>query len=162
MKAITLLASVIVTFTSCNCQKKAAESNATATQVTSETEMKQEKEMPAIEYEATTRGFYLKFRVENQTLYIAKDRNAPTLMQATPISDADWKEIEALAKAVDLDKVKDFKWPTEKRFYDGAAHATVTFSIGRAKYPSQGFDHGYPPVEIEKLINKIVALAEKN
>jgi len=66
-----------------------------------------------------------------------------------------------LTKAVDLAKVKDLKWPTEKRFYDGAAHANVTFISNEVEYTANGFDHGYPPVEIEKLVNKIVKLTEK-
>ena len=29
------------------------------------------------------------------------------------------------------------------------------------EYPASGFDHGFPPVEIEKLVNKILKLTEK-
>ena len=77
------------------------------------------------------------------------------------ISDVDWNEMVTLIKAVDLAKVKGFKWPTEKRFYDGAAHANITFISGGVEYPASGFDHGFPPVEIEKLVNKILKLTEK-
>lgn len=64
-------------------------------------------------------------------------------------------------KTVDLAKVNDLKWPTEKRFYDGAANANVTFVSNGVAYSANGFDHGFPPVEIEKLVNKIIKLTEK-
>jgi hypothetical protein len=156
MKGITLLAAMTITLVSCNCQKKAAEQ----TDLTAATVTNQQSIMPVIEYEANSRGFFLFVRVENHNLYISRNRDAKKLQQATPISDADWKEIETLAKAVNLETVKDLKWPTEKRFYDGAAHANITFQVDRNRYPANGFDHGNPPVEIEKLVNKIVALAE--
>ncbi|UOK43096.1 MULTISPECIES: hypothetical protein [Flavobacterium] len=158
MKRITLLVALTLTFASCNCQKKAAEqSNAT--------EMKtadQQNVMPVIEYEANSRGFFLFIRAEDHKLYIStnRDENKKSL-PATPVSDADWKEIEKLAKVVNLQTVKDLKWPTEKRFYDGAAHANIAFLVDSNRYETQGFDHGYPPAEIEKLVNKIVALAKK-
>jgi hypothetical protein len=28
------------------------------------------------------------------------------------------------------------------------------------KYPANGFDHGFPPAEVEKLVNTITKLAE--
>jgi hypothetical protein len=164
MKAITLLAAMIVTLTSCNCQKKAAEKGNVSSMesVGSNATDNQEKQMPVIEYEANTRGFFLKIRVENQKAYISRDRDAEKTIDATAISNADWKEIQTLAKAVNLEKVKDLKWPTEQRFHDGAAHANITFSVGSTNYIGNGFDHGHPPAEIEKLVNKIVALAGNN
>ncbi|HSD15428.1 MAG TPA: hypothetical protein VLB74_12325 [Flavobacterium sp.] len=156
MKRIILLVAVTLTFASCNCQKKAVEqTNVSETNVTD-----QQKVMPAMEYEANSRGFFLFVRVENHNLYISRNRDAKKLLEATPISDADWKELETLAKTVNLEKVKDMKGPTEKRFYDGAAHANITFQVDRNRYETNGFDHGDPPVEIEKLVNKILALAE--
>ncbi|MEW5677535.1 hypothetical protein ABGT15_14590 [Flavobacterium enshiense] len=162
MKLITLLTLTVVTLTGCNCQKTAAEkSNATAENTTSaEAGSKQQNGMPVIEYEAVSRGFFLTVKVENKQLYISRNRDAQKA-DAVPVNDADWKELETLAKSVNLKTVKDLKWPTEKRYYDGAPHANITFVSGGEKYPANGFDHGYPPVEIEKLVNKIVALAEK-
>ena len=58
-------------------------------------------------------------------------------------------------------KVKDLKWPTEKRYYDAAAFANIIFESKGIKYPANGFDHGFPPTEIEKLVTKITKLAEK-
>lgn len=118
-------------------------------------------DIPVINYEANARNFVLNIKVENQMLFVSRARDVKDYQEKTKISDADWNEIVALTKAVDLAKVKDLKWPTEKRFYDGAAHANVTFISNEVEYPANGFDHGYPPVEIEKLVNKIVKLTEK-
>lgn len=118
--------------------------------------------VPTIFYEANTRGFFLAIKVENQVLYTSNERDFKEYSNKIEISDTDWKEIVALAKNVDLEKVKDLKWPTEKRYSDGAAFANIIFESKGVKYPANGFDHGYPPAEIEKLVTKITKLAEKN
>ena len=117
--------------------------------------------MPVIKYEANARGLAFAVKVENQILYVSRVRDFKDYEEKIKISDADWKEIVTLTKEVDLSKVKDLKWPTEKRYYDGAAHANITFISDGVEYPANGFDHGFPPVEIEKLVNKIVKLTEK-
>ena len=156
MKAfLTILVTFLITITSCNCQKDTVSSNT----LTSKTSM--QKEMPIIKYEANSRGLALAVKVENQILYVSRVRDFKDYEEKIKISDADWQEISTLARTVDLAKVKDLKWPTEKRYYDGAAHANITFISGGVEYPANGFDHGYPPVEIEKLVNKILKLTEK-
>ena len=121
----------------------------------------QNKDIPVIKYEANARNLFLNIKVENQVLFVSRSRDAKDYQEKTTISEADWKEIVMLTKAVDLAKVKDLKWPTEKRFYDGAAHANVTFVSNEVAYAANGFDHEFPPVEIEKLVNKSLKLTEK-
>ncbi len=121
----------------------------------------QNKDIPIIKYEANARNLFLNIKVENQVLFVSRSRDAKDYQEKITISEDDWKEIVMLIKTVDLAKVKDLKWPTEKRFYDGAAHANVTFISNEVEYPANGFDHGFPPVEIEKLVNKILKLTEK-
>lgn len=156
MKVIfTILVTFLITITSCNCQKDTVSSNA----LTSETNM--QNAIPIIKYEANSRGLVLKVKVENQVASVSRVRDSKDYEEKIKISDSDWKEIITLTKEVDLTKVKDLKWPTEMRFYDGAAHANIIFISGGEEYPANGFDHGYPPVEIEKLVNKILKLTEK-
>jgi hypothetical protein len=121
----------------------------------------QNKDIPVIKYEANARNLFLNIKVENQELFVSRSRDAKDYQEKITISDADWKEIVMLTKAIDLDKVKELKGPTEKRFYDGAAHANITFISNEIEYTANGFDHGFPPVEIEKLVHKIVKLTEK-
>lgn len=163
MKALTILATLAFTITSCNCQKKATEpvlvaDSAAKTEIA--TYNMTQKDVPTIYYEATTRGFFMALKVENQVLYISKERDFKAYSEKIQISNGDWGTISELAKAVELEKVKDLKWPTEKRNYDGAAHANIIFESKGVKYPANGFDHGFPPKEIEKLVNLITALAE--
>lgn len=164
MKAITILATIAITITSCNCQKKATDSNVAANNNSAVKDAvlnnKTQSAVPTIYYEASTRGFFMAIKVENQMVYMSKERDFKEYSDRKEISPADWQEISTLANAVNLEKVKDMKWPTEKRHYDGAAHANITFESKGVKYPANGFDHGFPPAEVEKLVNKIVSLAE--
>ena len=164
MKAITILATLSIMITSCNCQKKATDSNVVANSEAVKDAIinnKTQSAVPTIYYEATTRGFVLATKVENKILYVSKERDFKEYSDKIQISDADWNEISVLAKAVNLEKVKDMKWPTEERYHDGAAHANITFEANGVKYPANGFDHGHPPAEVEKLVNKILSLVEK-
>ena len=164
MKVITILATLAITIASCNCQKKATESTVVANNNSAVKDAvisnKTQSTVPTVYYEATTRGFFMALKVENQILYVSKERDFKEYSEKIAISDADWKEISTLANAVDLEKVKDLKWPTEKRHYDGAAHANIIFESNGVKYPANGFDHGFPPAEVEKLVNTITKLAE--
>jgi len=144
MKKFLILSTLILTLFACSGSKSYTNEN-----------------VPTIFYEANTRGFFLALKVENQVLYTSSDRDFKEYSNKIQISDTDWKEISELAKAVDLEKVRDLKWPTEKRYYDGAAFANIIFESKEIKYPANGFDHGFPPAEIEKLVTKITKLAEK-
>ena len=121
----------------------------------------QNKSIPVINYEANARNFLLNIKVENQMLFVSHARDVKDYEEKITVFDADWKEIVALIKAVDLAKVKEFKGPTEKRFYDGAPHANITFISEGIAYTTKGFDHEFPPVEVEKLVTKILKLTEK-
>jgi len=164
MKVITILATLVITIASCKCKKEAIVENKTVfpdkSVVTSGKVAFQEIGVPTIYYEAISRGVFLSIKVENQTLYVSKNRDFKEYEDKIAISATDWNEISTLANAVELDKVKDLKWPTEKRYYDGAAHANIIFESKGVKYPANGFDHGFPPAEVEKLVNKITKLAE--
>lgn len=113
-----------------------------------------------VEYTATTRGFFQKVTVKNQEVFVTKDRNSDEIGKATKISDADWKELINDFKDINLEQIPNLKSPTEKRFYDGAAIANLNITFNDKIYKSQSFDHGFPPAEIEKLVNKINALVK--
>lgn len=164
MKNLIYISSLAVFLLSCNCPKKGIkptkETNVIENGLMTNDSLKQSS-IPTILYEANARNFVLKLKVENQILYVTKHRDIIGYESQVKISDNDWKEITDLVKKVDLNKVKDLKWPTEMRYYDGAADANVIFISNGLEYPAKGFDHGHPPLEIEKLINKIVKLTEK-
>ena len=122
-------------------------------------EQKQDIESAVIEYTATTRGFYQQIVVQNQKFTVTKDRNGNEKLAQQDISKSDWKKIIEAFQEVDLDGLQDLKGPTEKRFYDGAAIANIKIIYKGKSYETNGFDHGNPPIEIEKLVQKITLLA---
>ena len=113
-----------------------------------------------LQYTATTRGFFLKIIVSNQKATISRDRNGEKSPEEITISDNDWKEMIGYFEKIDLKKLPTLKDPTQKRFYDGAAIAHLKIRYQDKNYETTDFDHGFPPAEIEKLVNKIVSLAK--
>ena len=152
MRAITILITILITFASCNCQKKASESNTIS--------QKQTNDMKLI-YEANSRGFYQKVTIENKEAFVLNDRNSKEMGTAVKISDADWDELTTYFNKVKLEDLATLKDPTQKRFYDGAAVANLKVNANGTEYQTLDFDHGFPPVEIEKLVNKINSFAKK-
>lgn len=115
----------------------------------------QDMKTAVIEYVANTRGFYRKITIQNQMVTVSKDRRGNDNAIAEKISDADWNVLVTAFQELDLDGIPNLKAPTEKRFYDGAAIANFKIIYKEKAYESTSFDHGFPPVEIEKLVNKI-------
>jgi hypothetical protein len=120
----------------------------------------QEISTAVIEYQANTRGFYQKITIKNQMVTVSKDRDGNDKSVPKKISDADWKELVECFKTVELDSLPKYKDPTQKRFYDGAAIADLKITYKDKTYESKSFDHGYPPKEIKKLVNKITSFAK--
>jgi hypothetical protein len=123
---------------------------------------KQDIDTAVIEYVANTRGFYQKITMEKQTVTISSDRSGKEKSVPTKISDADWKELVNYFKTVELDSLAKLKAPTEKRFYDGAAIANLKIKYKDKTYETSSFDHGFPPKEITKFVNKITSFAKQN
>lgn len=114
-----------------------------------------------IEYQANTRGFYQKITIKNQTITVSKDRDGKEKPMPKKISDANWKELVECFKKVALDSLPKYKDPTQKRFYDGAAIADLKITYKDKTYESKSFDHGYPPKEIKKFVDKINSFVKK-
>ena len=125
-----------------------------------ETEAQKKMQTAQLIYTATSRGLYQEIVIENQNASIKKDRKGKAI--TSKISDADWKELAQLFQEVDLETIKDLKSPTEKRFYDGAAIAELKINFEGKSYESQSFDHGFPPLAIKKLVEKINSFAKQN
>jgi hypothetical protein len=141
MKAITIILLSVFLGKSCNNQAQNDIANTT------------------LQYTATTRGFFEKIVVINQKVTISRDRNGEKSPEEITISDKDWKGIIGYFEKIDLEKLPTLKDPTQKRFYDGAAIANLKIRYQDKNYETKDFDHEFPPTEIEKLVNKIVSLA---
>jgi restriction endonuclease len=110
-----------------------------------------------IEYQAMSRGYFLNITIHDEDLSIIDKQEGKS--RDYKLSKKDWKELADLYQEINVKKLSEYKAPTEKRFYDGAAIANLRIIYDGKTYESQAFDHGTPPVEIEKFVNKIVSLA---
>nr|WP_315213001.1 hypothetical protein [uncultured Flavobacterium sp.] len=138
--AIALFLSLFM-ISSCACQKN--------------TDMK----TAVIEYEAQTRGMYQKVLVENQTVFVAKNRDEKPV--EVKISDEDWIVLTTEFEKLDLEAIPNLEAPTEKRFYDGAAIANLKITYKGKTYETKAFDHGFPPSGIKKIVTKLVSFTQK-
>lgn len=155
MKKIAVLVVFFFAIVGCNNQKKVVENDSkTKSEVN-------EYKVPKIEYEASSRGFYEKIIIENQMVAVVNERDAKDNGETAKISDDVNKELSSYLNSVQLDQLATYKDPTQKRFYDGAAIANLKITVDGVEYKTVDFDHGNPPVEIEKLVNKIVSFGVK-
>ncbi|PZO30048.1 MAG: hypothetical protein DCF13_04365 [Flavobacteriaceae bacterium] len=114
-----------------------------------------------LQYSAHTRGFHLKIIITNQMATISNGRTPETMSQKqVKISDSDWNDLIALFEKTNLEAFPTLKDPTQKRHYDGAAIADLKVRYQDKNFETVDFDHGFPPAEIENLVNKIVALTD--
>lgn len=121
---------------------------------------KQQNETHMIEYFANARGYFIDIRYSNNTLSFAKDRDNVEKRQQVTLSKADITELNTLLNDFDPELLATLKAPTDQRLYDGAAHANVLIVKKGVRYDGLGFDHGYPPKPLEKLVTKLISLCE--
>ena len=157
MKKTALLLVSFFALLGCNCQKKAMKES----KETSNNNAVKEYNLPRIEYVANSRGFYEKIVVENKMVWVSKERDVKDMGKPVAISEDVNKELASYLKTVNLDQLSSYKDPTQKRFYDGAAIAELKIIVDGKEYKTTNFDHGFPPIEIEKLVNKITSFGIK-
>ena len=138
-KAIVLLFTTLF-FAGCVGQKKAVDSSI------------------KVEYKAYSRGFYQTIRVENQMVFVSKNREEKPV--AFKLSAAEWNSVILVVNELNLETLSQMKAPTEKRLFDGAAIASFKITKQGKTYESQSFDHGYPPAETEKIVNKMLSFVK--
>lgn len=116
-------------------------------------------ENSAITYEAFSRGTFINIHITTSTLTISEDRSLSEKNNFS-LKTTDWDALNNLLKDIDLTKLESLKAPTDKRLYDGAAHAALTVKSNEHTYTTSSFDHGHPPKEIENLVNKVLSIRE--
>lgn len=121
----------------------------------------QDIETAVVEYTANTRGFYQKITIKDHMITVSKDRDGNDKSIPTKISDADWKELVECFKTIELDSLSKLKAPSEKRFHDGAAIATLKVTFKDKLYETNDFDDGFPPKEIKKFVTKLTSLVKE-
>ncbi|WP_338841603.1 hypothetical protein [Flavobacterium ginsenosidimutans] len=112
-----------------------------------------------IEYSAMSRGYYKSIVVQNKSVSVVKERNAEAVK--SNIDDAKWNKIVDAYSKVNLESLNTLKAPTDKRTYDGAAIGNLKITKDGKTYETAGFDNGFPPKEIEKLVNLLVDFSKE-
>ncbi|WP_264525938.1 hypothetical protein [Flavobacterium sp. N502536] len=136
MRILSLLLLTFFIGTSCSGQKKA------------------DMKATEIEYSAVSRGTYKVIVVQNKTVSVTNGRNAKPV--ESKIDDLKWKQIVAEFSKINIKNIPNLKGPTQKRFHDGAALGNLKITQHQKTYETLGFDDGYPPKEIEKLVNLLL------
>jgi len=147
MKAVTFLVAFFFFF-SCNCKKE----------VVAEKEVSTNK-LPILIFEAHTRGYFKNITVEEGKIYVQTAREAkPVYWQ---IAKDDYNQLSLLFQKITIEKLPDLVAPTEKRFYDAEPFANFSVIASDSTYRTPDFDAGFPPKDIEKLVKKMVEIADK-
>jgi len=141
MRIVSLLLLTLFIATGCCSQKK---TDMTSTQ---------------IEYSAMSRGYYKSIVVQNKSVSVVKERNGEAVQ--SKIDDAKWSEIVSAYSKVNLDSLSSLKAPTDKRTYDGAAIGNLKITKDGKTYETPGFDNGFPPKEIKKLVDLLVDFSKE-
>jgi len=112
-----------------------------------------------IEYVSQTRGSYKMIAIENNVLKYQKERDSNSVSRTCSS-----EEIEAISKKMielDLEKLTKLEAPSQKRFHDGAAAATIKVTYKGETYETPAFDDGSPNEYIADLVNSISKMVEK-
>jgi hypothetical protein len=110
-------------------------------------------------YETSTRGAFKHIGISKSEITISKDRNLKEI-DTFECKPKDWKELNELLSNSLVENLDLLEAPTQKRLHDGAPHATLSVVKGDVVMMTPTFDHGYPPKEIETLVNKVLSMAE--
>ena len=154
MKLIfTMLLSVLLAK---ECNQK---TNETTSENAQQLAVNQTQELPLISYTATTRGYYERIWIENDTAYLTFDRDEE-VVQSMKLSNQQIDDLKKLVNDFPFENIPDLEAPTDKRFGDAARMANLTITTLTETYESQTFDHDYPPSQLEPLVNKVLSLRD--
>lgn len=160
MKTIIIAVSSLLSLIT--CQDKKETSLATAqTEAVANVDTNKIQQAMVVEYEASSRGYFSKITLSGNTVTVSNDRNNVEKPQILTVSATDLSTLTTLLNNLKPESLANLKGPTEKRFYDGAAHANLKITKDGTSFETQGFDAGFPPKEIEKLVNILVSFSEK-
>lgn len=117
----------------------------------------------SFEYEAMTRGSYLKIIAKQDTLITINDRQMKNVA-TTPLKKEEWAAMLAEFESIKKNNIHigSLESPTNRRQYDGALIAHLQIINGNKTDRSNSFDHGDPPAEIKGLVDRMLKEYIKN
>lgn len=147
---------------SCKCKKEVAQTS-DSSQTTlvdnvraDESKVNNQELTSVVEYNANTRGYFLKLVFTNNKLMFTNERDSENL-KTVQLDKSQIDELNKLLTSINVEGLASLKDPTQKRFYDGAAIANLKITKNGKEYSTVDFDHGFPPVAIEKFVTKLVS-----
>ena len=168
MKILFSLFALLLFTESCNSAKTAA-TDSKASFVTSESKtvdfkdkgdtLKKYANKTTITYKALSRGLFVFVKITPSEVLVSSDRNLINIDKYS-CEAKDWDALNVLLEELNFKTFESLEAPTEKRLFDGAAHATLTLTKDGEEITTPSFDHGSPPVTIEALVNKVLSIKE--
>ena len=110
-------------------------------------------------YEMITRGSRANYTLNKEDIKVVKNMGTET-KASEKMTSKDWENLIEKMKEVDVPNIHKLKPPSDKRTFDGAAHAILTIKVGDEVYKSNSFDHGNPPSALKPLVKAILRLGE--
>ncbi len=130
----------------------------TAFAVFNSCEQSQEQVIEAINYEASSRGFYLNITLTGDRIMVGNRMGSEE--STIPEGDSQLAFIRSEIAKIDLKSIPDFKAPSHESYRDAAASAYFSVKTKENTYESESFDHGNPPIEIAPIIEALLKLAK--
>lgn len=156
MKFLSQIVCVVLLAACCSAQKN----NAVNTSKNKLTVQKNNATKPQVAYVVASRGYFESLSINGSALVYSTD-NTLKKVQHFNITEAEQKTLNQLIKTIDVNALKTLKAPTNKRLYDGAKHAVVSIIKNEKVYQSASFDEGFPPKDIEALINHLLTIKKR-
>ncbi len=110
-------------------------------------------------YETMTRGSRANYTLTKEEIKVVKFMGGET-KASEKMTSKDWNNLLEKMQEIDVSNIGKLKPPSDKRTFDGAAHAILTFKKGDKVYKTNSFDHGNPPAELKSLVKAILRLGE--
>jgi hypothetical protein len=105
-----------------------------------------------------SRGIFNEIKITGNSVSVQKSRNSEPVIKE--LNSENKEDLIKKLEGIDITMLPELKAPTEKRFFDGAAHATLKITVDGKSYSTTSFDHGFPPEEIKALCDDIVQYFE--
>ena len=110
-------------------------------------------------YETITRGSRINYTLTKEEIKVVKNLGTET-KASQEMTAKEWSGLMDKLKEIDVPNINKLVPPSDKRTFDGAAHAILSINVGDKKYKSNSFDHGNPPAALKPLVKAILRLGE--
>jgi hypothetical protein len=158
MKILMSFIALILITKECN-QEKLSKNNSDNKSITEAVLNDDLQKSYKITYETMSRGFFEKTWVTKDSIYFTKDRNLQDI-KSIKCPNEQWLSIIKIANDINLNTLSELEPPSKMHQYDGAALATLQIEKMNDIFKTPIFDNGYPPKEIEELVNKVLSLQQ--